>query len=77
LLSSSGHHHGAGEQAVPVDGAPHRPLRGDRRRIGRHRQSGQAERRKVRFPGLPVGNVALRVGGEPLDHRPGEMVLGL
>ena len=74
LAGIVGHHHSAIEQPVPADGAPHRPLRGDLHRIGCHLQRRDAKRLEMRRPGLPVGEAALGVRGQPVDDRAGQMV---
>ena len=53
-----------------ADGAPHRPLGGDLHRIGRYLERRDAESLEMRRPGVRVGEAALGVRGQSVDHRP-------
>ena len=74
-----------GQNAMRLDAAPERALRGDPDRVLEGRRIGRAARDdakpvQMRLPCLPVSTVGLGRRGQPRDHRPGRdlsrMVLG-
>src|SRR4051812_43096972 len=70
-----GQDHRVGQQAMPLDAAPHRALGGDLDRIGRHRQSSGPELLEVAPPRRLVREVLDGMRGQLGDYRPGQLPL--
>src|ERR1700688_3069614 len=64
--------HGVAQEAVGLDAAPQGAFGGDQHRIGIDLEGGDAELFKMRVPGPLVGEAAVGMFGQAVDHLSGQ-----